>query len=558
MADFETINDENDCRVWLFNVENIETGESFSNVFIEDFFNFLKYNPGTYYFHNLKFDGGFLLSYLLINNYKWCKGTYFDKKSKQWCSEWEPYTFNTLISDNNIFYTIEICFDNRRVRIIDSLKIINMPVARIAKAFNLPTAKGKIDYNKYRAPGSPPSKKELSYVKTDTHIVAQGLKHFFDLNLTKITQGSNAFTALKKSLHKPYREIFPDLSDIDKEIRGCYKGGYCIVNPSIQGQDVSYGEVYDSNSMYPDKMRNYLMPYGIPKKFEGKYMHDKNYPLYIIHINCIFELKDGHLPCIQLKNYKGNFIAVEYLKNSKGLQVGLTLTSVDLKIIRKHYKLYQLEYLYGWKFMGKKGIFNDYIDYWYEIKLQATLEGNAPLREIAKVMLNACYGKFGTRTKINSKIPYLDESGIVKYKLSEEIEKRPAEYLPVAAFITAYARWELINIIHANLDRFLYCDTDSIHLQGFSPPKHITIHSTKLGAWKKESWFHRARYIHAKCYIEDRFFNDHEIKCAGLPANLHSKITWFNFFPGLSLSGKLRHKTVKGGVILQETPFNLN
>ena len=49
-------------------------------------------------------------------------------------------------------------------------------------------------------------------------------------------------------------------------------------------------------------------------------------------------------------------------------------------------------------------------------------------------------------------------------------------------------------------DRYIYSDTDSLHLMGTDIPENIEVNSTKLGAWKLEHEFTRGRYIKAKTY----------------------------------------------------------
>ena len=65
-TDFETTTDVNDCRVWAWccceigNENNIFYGNCISS-FIEH----VQEYQGVYYFHNLAFDGEFILNYLL-------------------------------------------------------------------------------------------------------------------------------------------------------------------------------------------------------------------------------------------------------------------------------------------------------------------------------------------------------------------------------------------------------------------------------------------------------------------------------------------------------------
>ena len=72
-------------------------------------------------------------------------------------------------------------------------------------------------------------------------------------------------------------------------------------------------------------------------------------------------------------------------------------------------------------------------------------------RTLAKLMLNALYGKFATSLEIQSKIPYIDEKGIIHYALTEK-EQKTGLYLPIGSFITAYAREKTIRTSQAIKD----------------------------------------------------------------------------------------------------------
>lgn len=56
--------------------------------------------------------------------------------------------------------------------------------------------------------------------------------------------------------------------------------------------------------------------------------------------------------------------------------------------------------------------------------------GNKGQRTLAKLMLNALYGKFATSLDVQSKIPNLGEDGIIHYTLSEK-DKKDGLYLPI-------------------------------------------------------------------------------------------------------------------------------
>lgn len=564
--DFETTTDENDCRVWAWACcpinENIE--EYIYGNTIEGCIEWLKLHCGsTMYFHNLKFDGEFIISHLLNNGFK----HNIDSRNLK------ANEFSTLISDRGQFYSIKICFGvkygrKQLVTINDSLKILPFSVAEIAKAFELKLSKLELDYGKYRSPGHELTPHEIEYIKNDVSIVAQALHILFSQGLNKITQGSNALADYKTIItKKKFDKWFPILQ-YDADIRQAYKGGFTYLNKRYANKDVSQGIVLDVNSLYPYVMYEKLLPYGEGKFFKGKYVKDKEFPLYVQKICVSFKLKEGCIPTIQLKNNL-SFVPTQYLESSEDQEVEMVLTSVDLKLFLEHYDIIDIEYINGWKFRGAHNMFKPYIDKWIKVKNESTINGNKAMRTLAKLMLNALYGKFGLNPNVCSKIPYLSEEGVVKYTLGEKETRNPI-YIPMAVFITAYARDITIRSAQQNYDRFIYADTDSLHLEGLEEPNELEIDDVKLGAWKHESTFHRGRYIRSKTYIEDEYENTFyipesnlygstslKITCAGLPKNSYKEVTWENFRPGVEYGNKLTMKHVKNGIILQETTFKI-
>lgn len=285
-----------------------------------------------------------------------------------------------------------------------------------------------------------------------------------------------------------------------------------------------------------------LLPISYPIFFEGKYVDDKIYPLYIQMINCSFEIKQNKIPTIQIK-HSMSFIANEYLTSSNNEIVTLVLTNVDLKLFLEQYNVYDLEYVAGWKFKGMNGIFKNYIDKWIERKIKATIEGNKGQRTLAKLMLNSLCGKFATSLDVQSKVPYIGEDEIVHYSLTEKTTK-DGIYLPIGSFITAYAREKTIRTSQAikdysikkyGKDMYIYSDTDSIHttLPIDELKLFCDIDPVRLGAWKHEGDFTRAKFIRQKCYLEE-IDGKIKITCAGMPKSCYSFVEWDNFKTGFT------------------------
>ena len=549
-ADFETTTDPADCRVWAYgiceigNPDNFQYGNS-----IDGFMEWAKKEKKvTTYFHNLKFDGEFILCWLFEHGFK----LVVDRR------DLTDNTFTTLISDKGQFYSMEICFKRRgkereSLIIYDSLKILPFSVAAIAKGFNLPISKLEIDYHETREKGHELTRQEIDYLRNDVDIVARALNTLFEQGLTKMTQGSNALYDYKQTVGtKNFNKWFP-IPDYDSDIRQSYKGGFTYLNPKFKELDLTEGIVLDVNSLYPSVMYYQPLPYGEGIFFKGKYKPDKIYNLYVQMFTCQFELKPGYIPTIQLKNNL-SFIPTQYLESSDGEDVTLCLTNVDLDLFMEHYYVFNIEYHSGWKFKSTIGLFKDYIDKWNKVKMESTLNGNKAMRTLAKLMLNALYGKFALNPSVQSKLPWYD-NGVIKYKLGEKETREPI-YIPVGTFITAWARYKTISSAQKVYDRFVYADTDSLHLVGTEIPDMLEIDPVKLGAWKHESTFTRARFIRQKSYIEeiDGVLN---ITCAGMPDRCYQYVTWDNFHTGATYAGKLGMAHVNGGIVLKDIPFSI-
>ena len=137
--------------------------------------------------------------------------------------------------------------------------------------------------------------------------------------------------------------------------------------------------------------------------------------------------------------------------------------------------------------------------------------------------------------------------------------------------------------------------TADLQRMGVPLPNDFEVDPVKLGAWKLESKFTRARFLRQKCYIEDNNPPDTwdapefsskinqeyyesmgidpeteknmykgcydvdkmKITCAGMSAGCYQYVTWDNFRIGTEYRGKLTPKHVKGGIVLMDTTFTI-
>lgn len=565
-CDFETTTKIDDCRVWAYgfveigNHENYRIGNS-----LNEFMDFVNKCNSDLYFHNLRFDGSFIINYLLKAGFKVNE----EKESI-------PNTFKVLISNMGQWYMIDICYnlDNGKpihTKIMDSLKKLPFPVKKIAKDFGMDIEKGDIDYHKERPIGYEITDEEKDYLLKDILIVAKALEIQFNDGQEAMTNGADSLNSFKEIIGKKvFKGLFPVFSaEEDEKFRPYYKGGFTWLNEIYADKEIGEGVVFDVNSLYPAMMKFKMLPFGVPEEFDDKYLKDKKFPLYMQKINCEFELKEGYIPTIQIKKnllFRQN----EYLKNSNGEPVNLYLTNVDMELFFEHYDVYNIRYEGGFKFRGRVGIFDQFIDKFMEKKIK----NKGALKLLAKLILNSLYGKFASHYDVTGKIPFLKEDGSNGYKAGMETFKDPI-YTPMGAFITAWARHMTIGTAQKCYDRIIYCDTDSIHLVGLEMPEVIKdmIHNDDLGKWAHESTFIRAKYIRQKTYMYEirldkpRYYiknkktimtnSEISVKCAGMSENIKKKVTFENFKVGFKSSGKLLQKNVSGGVVLVDTDFTL-
>ena len=555
-CDFETITDiENGkryARVWLWVITNVADNSKFyTGTTIESFIQKLRSfkNPIRCFFHNLKFDGSFILPALHSKGF-----VYNDERKKLNKKEF------TCRIVNNIWYSITFLNSNGKyIDINDSLKLCPFSVEQIAKKLGYPY-KTCIDYIAYRPKDYKPTQKEIDYCYRDTEIVAKMLKDFAERGIDKLTISSSAMSIFKNQSNCNYKEMFPELDNqTDSFLRNAYRGGFCFVNPEYACKEVGKGGVIDVNSLYPSRMRNCPMPYGEPLYYEGENPFT-NY-LFVQHIKTIYKLKKGFLPTLMKKSYMKS--KIEYSIGSAGELEDLYLSGPDLELFLKHYDIEYINYVDGYAFASTEVMPEQinplvtYVDRFVKEKIEASIKGDLISRTTSKLFLNSLYGKFASRLSGSHSIPLFEDKMIFTESEEEDLQKF---YLPVAIFTTAYGR--LLTILTAQKiyeeGKFLYSDTDSIHFLDYNEEdlkeKGIEIDDNELGKWKFESKFKRAKFLRQKTYIEETE-KGIEVHCCGMPKSCYEKVNFDNFKIGSTYSGKLQQRRITNGVELVETEF---
>lgn len=553
------------------------------------------------YYHNLKFDGTFIVSWLFNHGYSWQKD-----KNKLLTRE-----FSTLISDMGMWYTININTGVINIELRDSLKLVPFSLKQCGKAFKTKHQKLDMEYTGYRFSGCEITDEEMAYIKNDVYVLREVLEFMFEQGHKSLTIGSCCMYEYRGTLcSDEFKTHFPDLTKIvldehyesstaDEYIRKSYRGGWCYVVPGKTNKVFRNGITADVNSLYPSMMHsesgNYY-PVGEPVYWKGNYIPEKaknkTRRYYFLRFKCSFRIKPNYLPFIQIKGdplYKATEMLTDSRPSLGGVKydsitvdgvehtniVTMTMTCTDWELFNKHYYINDLQILDGCYFYSEKGLFDAYINKYRQIK--ETSKG--AMRTLAKLFLNNLYGKFASSNESSYQVPRLDDDGILAFDTIREYDKK-AGYIAIGSAITSYARCFTItaaqlNYHGANKHGFIYADTDSIHCD-LTPDKikGVPVHPTAFCHWKLESSWDYALFIRQKTYLEHIIAHDlepvestyYDIKCAGMPATCknqfieqieHGTKVITDFTQGLQVDGKLMPKSIKGGVILEPVTFKI-
>lgn len=528
------------------------------------------------YYHNLKFDGSFWLSYLMLHLKYSQAYTELTEGIVKWKHEKDMpnNSFKYSISDRGQWYTIIIKTHSHIIEIRDSLKLLPFSVDKIGESFQTKHKKLDMKYKGFRYAGCNITDEEKKYIANDVLVVKEAMEFMFNNSHDKLTIGACCLSEYESIMTKEtFEEYFPNLYEIplDKKrhgvdnvgewIRKSYKGGWCYLVKGKENKIKRKGLTADVNSLYPSMMSSESgnrYPIGKPKFWDGNYIPDvcKDDKIYwFIRIKTRFTIKKDKLPFIQLK---GNFLysgtecletsdiknpktgeysrwIVDFDGNIKDTRIELTMTMTDYILFREHYDVNEFEILDGCYFFSLTGLFDEYIEKYKKIKM----ESKGAMRELAKLFLNNLYGKMASSTDSSFKVAYLKDDNSIGFYPVVEHDKKPG-YIPVGSAITSYARNFTIraaqsNFYGANKRGFIYADTDSIHCD-LEPEevKGISVHPVNFCCWKIESKWDIGLFVRQKTYIEhvieeDLFKKDniwsgekpkspfYNVKCAGMP-----------------------------------------
>jgi len=357
---------------------------------------------------------------------------------------------------------------NHRVDFVNVQNYFNVPVKVIGESFGLP--KLEIDFKVVT------DSELLVYCKRDVEIIYTAIRKLY-LFLLQNRLGSFPYTlpAVAYSIFTyrfMHKQIFVH---VDEEIlaleRSAYFGGRC---ECFEIGKLGKGKYYkvDINSMYP-----YVM-----KENEYPIKHIKTG----VNISGRVLVKAARQYCYVAKCLVDTDKPIYAYRKDKKLifPVGRFITYLTTPSL-----LYGIEHGHVKEVLEvacyrKANIFYDYVDYFYNKRLEFRSEKNPAFAYMCKLLLNSLYGKFGQKT---SKLIHSGTNGKVEdvrrliidaqtHKTSihqvffgcetiiEQGEEEGGNSFPaISAHVTDYARlylWKLIEA--ADIKNCFYCDTDSL------------------------------------------------------------------------------------------------
>ncbi|MCC6005607.1 MAG: hypothetical protein LM590_14815, partial [Thermofilum sp.] len=357
---------------------------------------------------------------------------------------------------------------NRSITFVDTMNYFRTSLEEIGRVFGLP---------KLQMPSTYESIGEWKlYCMRDVEVLARAvieLLKFMEEELGEfaLTAAGFAYRVFMKKF-KPARVKFrppadPRVRRLEEE---AYYGGRCEVFRVGRVERVA---VLDVNSMYPYVMRNLVVPVRPlayiqrPPLEKLRDWVSRGVPVIAkVRLSVPCTLKVGPAPYRVRKGGKLLFPTGRFIT---------TLCTPELRLV-----LDWVEEVFEAVVYKGSRVFTEYVDHYYQKRLEAKQRGDSVRDYFYKLLLNSLYGKFAERrrdqrfvadVKLDADFSIIFAHG-KRYKVVDnmliQVVQRDVDYgkfTAVSAFITSAARAYLYRILTAvPYEKLVYCDTDSIHI----------------------------------------------------------------------------------------------
>ena len=450
------------------------------------------------YIYNLSFEWSFILPKLLERG--------FEFKEKIDVKE-DSYCFNSVSTKScSSVWSVSMKFGKRNglIWFKDLAKVFGGGLGAVAKAFNLETQKGEIDYRLNRLHNHIITKEEKNYCFRDTRIIIDILlkmeqkkdKEFFKtLSMASYSMKLLLKRGFPRALkpYQEYRKLYPSLSKEETEfLRRGVEGGitYAPANWQYKIIDQKIAHI-DAHQMHPSSAYFNSFPYGKGEYFKGRAKLGR---ICACRIRISYSAVKLH-SIIKL-------IGLEAIEDYE-----LVVWDFEIPTMKKCYVDLKIEYIDGYAYKMRRLPWRQYYADNYRLRLEAKARKDAFYILYYKLLNNASYGKHLEKPHNIILANYINELGIID---SMQIPKQEIEinakytYLGVGSCIPAYSRVNLIELaLKIGWEKVVYFDTDSIFFIWDKESEAVwnkTNQQDFLGGWAMEEFIDKAQFTAPKRY----------------------------------------------------------
>ncbi|MBO7043002.1 hypothetical protein J6W34_00265 [bacterium] len=458
------------------------------------------------YIYNLSFEWSFLLPVMLKRGFKF----------QEVIGDEDSMCFNSISTKSvSSVWEVKFKFSDKSgyVLLRDLAKLYGGGLANVAKAFNLPTQKGEIDYLKNRLHRKKryATKKEKIYCFKDTRIIIdillseieRGDKDFFNaVSMASYSMLKLLKTAFPRAMkpYKEYRKLYPELSKEENEfVRNALSGGICYACPLYQFKYIDQPILHiDLHQAHPSQVALKPHPYGEGEYFKGKPTK------YFMHINVC------HIR-VSYDSVKLHSI-IKLIGMSAADWVELYVYDFEIPLMKQCYVNLEIEYIDGYCYKSKFVPWRKYVINNFNERKKAKAAHDAYNTLRFKLLNNAgAYGKFVEKPHKEIFMNYINEDGIIDSLVSDKVFDDEMKefnarytYIPLAS-IPAWTRVQLVSTAMLfGWENICYFDTDSIFCLYNEHTKKVLETqinlNDELGGWGIEEICSKAQFTAPKRY----------------------------------------------------------
>lgn len=357
---------------------------------------------------------------------------------------------------------------------------------------------GDLDYNKLRYPETPLTDTEMGYCENDVLIlneywdviyekyIAHSKKPWLPLtNTSKVRHYCKSKIKFKKKYLEAIDSMFPSQEHYEM-LQKSFMGGYTHANANYTGIELNDVDSFDFTSSYPAVMLYATFP--MSKYFEidvEKYdeMKDDYHFIFDISFHGIESKNENNIISFsKCEKYDSKSTKIDNGRVISSKYIRMTITDLDYEQIKKFYDIETIavnKIIASKKGKLPKFLIESLVEF-YKAKTQLKgVEGKEDAYLNAKEMLNALFGMMVT-SPVHDIITFHTKSF---YDKNEQKYKKWTKESPDysndnnfllfqwGVYVTAWARYNLLNAVHYLNEDLIYSDTDSCKL--FNIDKHL-------------------------------------------------------------------------------------